>query len=478
MEIKHKQQQEIPESAPAIFVLEDAKSLPENFPKDQKEYILRKIKDKEHPITVNLLDTMKFVQLARKKNTVFRLKETYRKDACKIASSVNKNKLKEVYITDYTDSPGLFEAFLEGFLLSNYQFLNYKTNKKKHPHTVNKVNIVSNNYSSKQLAELQYLIEGVFFARDLTNHPVSYLSAEKLAEEIEKSGKSAGFNVEIFEKKRIEALRMGGLLAVNKGSFDPPTFTVMEWKPENAVNEKPYVLVGKGVVFDTGGMSLKPTSGSMDSMKCDMSGAAVVAGAMFAIAKNRLPVHVVGLVPATDNRPGNRAYVPQDVVTMHNGMTVEVMNTDAEGRMILADALSYADKYNPGLIIELSTLTGSAHAAIGHYGMVGMGTAGRNIFNKLVQSGENTYERVVEFPFWDEYDELIKSDVADMKNIGGRYAGAITAGKFLAQFTKHPFIHLDIAGPAFLDKKDSYRGTGGTGTGVRLLYDFLKNRSL
>ncbi len=212
-------------------------------------------------------------------------------------------------------------------------------------------------------------------------------------------------------------------------------------------------------------------------MKCDMGGAAAVIGTMMALSKNNLPVHVIGLIPATDNRPGENAFVPGDILTMHNGMTVEVLNTDAEGRLILADALSYANKYEPELVIDLATLTGAAAVAIGEYGTVCMGTADDITFDQLERAGFATHERVVKFPFWSDYDELIKSDVADIKNIGSREGGAITAGKFLSNFVEYPWIHMDIAGPAFLLKESSYRGKGGTGVGVRVLYQFFKSLS-
>ena len=269
---------------------------------------------------------------------------------------------------------------------------------------------------------------------------------------------------------------MGGLLAVNQGSPQPPTFSIMEWKPANAVNKKPIVLVGKGVVYDTGGMSLKPTPNSMDYMKCDMGGGAAVAGAIYAIAAAKLPVHVVALVPATDNRPDGDAYVPGDVITMMGGKTVEVLNTDAEGRLILADALHYAKRYQPELVLEFSTLTGAAAAAIGPQGIVCMGTVDEHTRSALHQAGNTVYERLAEFPFWEEYDELIKSDVADIKNVGGPAAGAITAGRFLNHFVDYPYMHFDIAGPAFSKSADSYRGRNGTGVGVRLLFEYVKQR--
>ena len=270
---------------------------------------------------------------------------------------------------------------------------------------------------------------------------------------------------------------MGGLLGVNRGSPDPPTFNILEWKPKNAVNKAPIVLVGKGVVYDTGGLSLKPTPHSMDYMKCDMAGAAAVAGALYAVAKRKLPLHVVGLIPATDNRPGGRAYVPGDVLRMHNGLTVEVMNTDAEGRLIMADALSFGERYKPELVLDAATLTGAAARAIGTQGVVAMGTAPEKEFKALEEAGMAVHERVARFPFWDEYDKELDSDIADLKNLGGDLAGAITAGKFLARFTTRPYIHLDIAGPAFLHKPEPWKPRGGTGVGVRLFYRFLAQRA-
>jgi leucyl aminopeptidase len=323
--------------------------------------------------------------------------------------------------------------------------------------------------------DLNAVLQATIIARNLVNEPANFLTATQLGKEFRKMGREAGFNVEVLNKSKITSLKMGGLLAVNLGSIEPPTFSIMEYKPAKAKNKKPVILVGKGVVYDTGGVSLKPTANSMDMMKCDMAGSAAVAGAMYAIAKAKLPVHVIALVPATDNRPGENAYVPGDVITMYNGMTVEMLNADAEGRMILADALAYAKKYNPELVMDFATLTGAAVAAIGTSGIVAMGTADENTKNKIKASGEKTFERIAEMPFWDDYDELIKSDIADMKNLGGPYAGAITAGKFLARYIDYPWMHFDIAGPAFLTARDSYRIKGGTGVGVRLLFDYFKN---
>lgn len=404
--------------------------------------------------------------------------EEARKAGHALHAALNELEVTAVGLHNVKVSPEESLAFAEGLALSNYQFLKYLSKADELQYSLRELGIQDPVLSDQQVTRLNHVLEGVYQARDLVNEPLSYLTAEQLASEFERMGKEGGFDVEVFNKKKIESLKMGGLLAVNLGSVDPPTFTVMTWKPDHAINKKPLVLVGKGVVYDTGGMSLKPTLDSMDYMKCDMGGAAAVGGAMLAAALNQLPLWIIALVPATDNRVDGNAYVPGDVITMYNGSTVEVLNTDAEGRLILADALSYAKKFDPELVIELSTLTGSAHAAIDKYGIVGMGNAGREVMENLKESGEYTCERIAEFPFWDEYKEQLKSDVADLKNIGGRYGGAITAGKFLEHFTDYPYIHLDIAGPSFNKMPFNYRGKGGSGVGVRVLHHYFLSRSM
>ncbi|MBE9511462.1 MAG: leucyl aminopeptidase [Bacteroidetes bacterium] len=371
--------------------------------------------------------------------------------------------------------PGLLLAFTEGLVLGNYCFLKYFGDKAEKKHPLENILIVSDKLDKQEIDVLKTLNEAVYFVRDMVNEPLSFMNAVQFSETVKQLGILGGFSVEVFNKKKIESLKMGGLLGVNRGSIDPPTFTVMEWMPDNAVNKNPLVLVGKGVVFDTGGLSLKPTQNSMDYMKSDMSGAAAVAGVMYAVARSEIPVKVVGLLPATDNRPDGNAVAPGDVITMYNGMSVEVLNTDAEGRLILADAISYAGKYKPGLIIDIATLTGSAALAIGRFGIVGMGNAESRYMKSLIHSGNYVHERIVEFPFWEEYDKLLESNIADLKNIAERDAGAITAGKFLEKFTGYPLIHLDIAGSAFLKKANSYQGKGATAIGVRLLFDFIRN---
>ena len=309
----------------------------------------------------------------------------------------------------------------------------------------------------------------------MVNEPLNYLTATQLSKEIAALGKEAGFKVTILQKAQIEKEKMGGILSVNRGSIDPPTFTIMEYVPQKAINKKPIVLVGKGVVYDTGGLSLKPTPASMDRMKSDMSGAALVSGAMYALAKMQLPLHVVALVPATDNRPGENAYVPGDIITMYSGTTVEVLNTDAEGRLLLADALHWAKRYKPELVMDFATLTGAASVAVGEHGIVCMGTADEATKQAFRESGFRQYERLVEYPLWDEYGDLIKSDAADLKNVGGPSGGAITAGKFLEHFTDYPWMHFDIAGVSFSLAKKGYIPSGGTAYGLRMVLDFLLN---
>lgn len=446
--------------------------------KKQLDFVQERFASGKETAQINLLDHHLFVRKLKPNDAAFHTSlEEARTAAHIIFASIKELDLERLVIVNGGVSPEESIAFAEGLALTNYQFLKYKTGDFKKVNALVEIGLFDSGLTEDHVLKLENLVKGVYLTRDLVNEPLSYLTAPQLAAEIEKMGQEAGFAVEVFNKKKIESLKMGGLLAVNKGSIDPPTFTVMTYKPANAINKDPIVLVGKGVVYDTGGLSLKPTHDSMDYMKCDMGGAAAVAGAIYAVAKNELPLWIIGLIPATDNRPDGNAYVPGDVVTMYDGTTVEVLNTDAEGRMILADALSYAKQYKPEVVIELSTLTGSAHMAIDKYGIVGMGNADREIMDKLKESGDYAAERIAEFPFWDEYKEQLKSEIADLKNIGGRYGGAITAGKFLEHFTDYPYIHLDIAGPSYNKVAYNYRGKGGSGVGVRILYHFLLNRT-
>lgn len=443
---------------------------------DEKDYLKTQLENTKNLIILNRFKYRVYLQIidTEKKN----LPEWIRSEGANYRNGFNWNQIEEIQLTAIDCTHEEIFAFAEGIVLSHYQFLKYFGDKEKKQNSLKNLHIDTSVFDQKQRQILQVVTKALYKTRDLVNEPLSGLNAERLAAEIEAMGKESGFSTEILSKKKIESLKMGGLLAVNKGSIDPPSFTILEFKHEKAVNSKPYVLVGKGVVYDTGGLSLKPTADSMDYMKSDMAGAAAVAGTMYALAAAGIPVHVIGLVPATDNRPDGNAYVPGDVITMYDGTTVEVLNTDAEGRMILADALSWAKQYKPELVIDLATLTGSAWMAVGTQGLVAMGNADQDTMNKLKEAGSNCHERIAEFPFWDDYKDMLKSDIADLKNIGGRAAGAITAGKFLEHFTDYPYIHLDIAGPSYLKKNESYKPKGGSGVGVRLLFEFFSNITL
>ncbi len=459
----------------SIYIVNDYNQLPLSefleselkFVKFQKENLEKEL------ILLPKLDQLIIVQFFKNEGAQYTLQEKCRKAGDRITKLLNEHKINTVQLVDVCDNKIAAYSLAEGMALANYQFIKYKTEQKIH--SLAEICIDSKQIKKLQFEHLNILIDAVYKCRDLVNEPLTYLDAVTFSEIITEMAINAGVKVDVFNKTKIESLKMGGLLAVNRGSIDPPTFSVMEWKPKGHTNSKPYVFVGKGVVYDTGGLNIKPGDSMLD-MKCDMGGAAAVVCAIYAIANANLPIHVVGLIPSTDNRPDGNAYVPGDIITMFTGKTVEIMNTDAEGRLILADALGYASKYNPELVIDLATLTGAASRAIGPYGIVAMHAHAEAEFEQLKFSGLNVYERLAEFPFWDEYAELIKSDVADIKNLGGSEAGMITAGKFLQEFTNYPFIHLDIAGPVFLSKKDSYRGKAATGVGVRLLFDFILNK--
>ncbi len=371
------------------------------------------------------------------------------------------------------------QSLVEGFMMASYRFLRYKTDTTVYTGADRLVlHVADQEKGSRRGVERGRVVaEAVMSARDLVNLSPDEKTATALARAIEKSAKKHGFNASVWNKALIEEEGMGGLLAVNRGSVEPPTFTVLEWRPDNASNEWPVVLVGKGIVFDTGGLSLKSTKDSMDQMKADMAGAAAVIGAFEAIARLELPLYVVGLIPATDNRPGENAYVPGDVIRMHSGKTVEVLNTDAEGRLILADALSYARTYKPALVLDLATLTGAQVIALGSdvaAVMTNDRTGADERIEAIEAAGRRSGDLVHRMPMFEHYGKQIESDVADIKNVGGREAGTITAAKFLEHFVDYPWIHVDIAGPSFISTEKPYRSKGGTGFGVRLLVDFLR----
>ena len=443
---------------------------------DETDYVKAQIEAKSESIALNRNGRWIFVQPIDLTIAANKEKEKMRRNANKLHSFVTQQKIQVLTIVDTAGNGALICAFAEGMALSNYQFLKYVGKKTEKQHSLTELNIVSPSVKPDEIDCLNIILTAVYKTRDLVNEPANVLTAVQLASEIKEMGKDAGFDVTVFDKTTIENMKMGGLLAVNKGSTEAPVFSILEWKPSDAKNQRPVILAGKGITFDTGGHHLK-TGNYMDDMKDDMAGAATVAAVIYAVAKARLPLYVVGLIPSTDNRISPDAFSPGDIITMYDGTTVEIASTDAEGRLILADALAYAKKYDPELVVDVATLTGAARRAVGDQGLAAMGNASSETMERLKDCGESVHERIVEFPLWEEYAECLKSDIADLKNVGDEYAGMITAGKFLEHFTDYPYIHLDVC-PAFAKKADSYRGKGGTGFGVRLLFEFLKGESL
>lgn len=462
-------------SSTRVYLIEDNKYIPKDIlSKQELDYVISKLDNDISQAFVNKYDK-KFYFVKIKLDNSNKTQEKIRQEGANILLNINRDKCNKIDVIDLSVNEVFAISFAEGMALANYQFLKYFKDAESKKNSLSEINIVSKTLKKQSVIELNAGVEGNFWAKDLVNEPLSFLTATELSNQIINKTKPLGVKVEVLDQVKIETLKMGGLLAVNKGSLDPATFTILEWKPENTRNNNPIVLVGKGIVYDTGGLSLKPTANSMDFMKSDMGGAAAMVGTIYAIAKANIPVHVICLIPATDNRPSGNAYAPGDIVKMHNDLTVEVLNTDAEGRMILADALSYAKKYNPELVLDAATLTGAAVAALGSEASAMMGTATEDIKEKLKVAGYKTHERVVEFPFFDEYNEYLKSDIADLKNIGGPLAGTITAGKFLENFTDYPWIHIDIAPTAWSKTKKHYIPKGATASGVRLFFEFIKN---
>ncbi|CAG0904347.1 unnamed protein product, partial [Darwinula stevensoni] len=357
-------------------------------------------------------------------------KEKLRIDACKIHQQLANLKIKNISINVINKIEIKFiKAFVEGFELSQYQFDKYKKQKNEEITLFAPNNLLPKNI----LQEIKSIIDAVKITKDLVNEPHNFLNTIQFSNELNKIFQNTTVKHTFWNQAKIQKEKMGGILAVNQGSIAPAYFHILEYKPTQSKNTKPIVFVGKGVMYDTGGLSIKPTPNSMDLMKCDMAGAATVVGAIHAMAKMNLPFHIVGLIPSVENKVSVSAICPGDIITMYDGTTVEVMNTDAEGRLILADALHYAKRLEPELVIDLATLTGAAIRAVGKEAGVAMSTADKKTNKKLEKAGYKTAERLVYFPLWKEYKEYIKSDIAELKNIGGADAGSITAEENLQQ---------------------------------------------
>ena len=373
------------------------------------------------------------------------------------------------------------QAMVEGAILGSYQFTVYRSE------TAQWQDVGGMNILIPKKGQLRQVTEGVrrgiataeatVFVRDLCNHPSNILTPTRVASEAKAVARAEGITITILERKEIERLGMGALLGVARGSQEPPKFIILEYNGAKKKDERPVVLVGKTITFDTGGISLKPAE-NMEHMKADMTGGAEVLASIRAAARLKLPLRLVSILPVAENMPGGRAMKPGDIVTTLSGKTVEVQNTDAEGRLILADGLAYAMRYKPAALIDIATLTGACVVALGQFA-IGMFGKDRVLKEQVRKSGQKAGERVWEMPLWEEYFEQLKSDVADMRNIGGRGGGMITAALFLSKFVGDcPWVHLDIASTDWSERERAYIPKGPTATGTRLLIQYLIDRSL
>jgi len=370
------------------------------------------------------------------------------------------------------------QATVEGVTLAAYRFDRYRTEKREElPPGIKEVSLLVD--TQKDLREVEAGVEtalgicrGVMLARDLVNEPGNVKAPEFLAAQARTVAAEAGFKCTVLDQKALEKEGCGALLGVAQGSIREPRLIVLEYEGGNH-DARPIALIGKGVVFDAGGISLKPAE-KMDEMKMDMAGGAAVLGTLLAAALLKLPVNLVGIIPAVENLPSGSAIRPGDILTSLSGRTIEVLNTDAEGRLILADALTYAKRFNPRVVIDLATLTGACIIALGHHATAVLGNH-TGLVRQLLHAGEKSGERLWQLPLWDDYGAQIKSEIADLKNTGGRPAGTITAAAFLQRFAEDfTWAHLDIAGTAWEEKGRHYLPKGGTGVGVRLLIHYLR----
>ncbi len=394
--------------------------------------------------------------------------------------SLNSAAAKElaVSIPEYCDFSELFDSeeyfsqsFIEGVLLGNYDFSVYKSKKKRTP-KLNAVFVGSNLKLLKSAAvKAEKTIEAVCFAKDLVNEPAITLTPREFVRRVKKNFTDTSVKVKTMNEAALKRNKMNAILSVGRGSDNPPILLVLEYKPARA--KETIALVGKGITYDSGGLSIKPTDGMLE-MKGDMAGAAAVVGTFFAADKLKIGKALIGVIPLAENLINGSSYKPGDIVSTASGKTIEVKNTDAEGRIVLADALEYACKFKPNAVIDFATLTGACVVALGEFA-AGMFTKDRTLAGKLKRAGDKTYEILWELPFMDAYKKLLKSDIADISNIGSRWGGAITAAKFLENFMEKdiPYVHLDIAGPALKHELTSYTKKWATGFGVRLMSDFL-----
>lgn len=375
------------------------------------------------------------------------------------------------------DREDMVQSVCEGLLLAAYRFDQYLSldDSKSTPILEGQLLVDSSSQLEKANQKLdiaESICNGACLARTLVNEPGNTKSPEFLADQAQAMAKKSGIKCTILKPAQLEKEGFGALLGVAQGSTRGARLILLEYQGADK-KQQPIVLVGKGVVFDAGGISLKSAE-KMDEMKMDMAGGAAVIGTLQAAANLKLPINLVGIVPAVENLPSGTAYRPGDILTSLSGKTIEVLNTDAEGRLILADALTYASRFNPRVVIDLATLTGAVIVALGNHASAVLGNNDK-LIRQLLAAGERSGERLWQLPLWDDYDQQIKSKVADVKNTGGRPAGTITAAAFLKTFAKdYTWAHLDIAGTAWQDKEEGYFSFGGSGVGVRLLVEYLR----
>ena len=371
------------------------------------------------------------------------------------------------------------QAVAEGSLLGFYQYTPYKTVGREDLKEMEQLTIVADEKDfsliESAIKKAQIIAQAVYFARDLISAPSNEMTPTIMAQKAQEIVHKKNVSCRVLNKAKMKEMGMNALLAVAAGSNEEPKFIILEYTGGKK-NAAPIVLVGKGLTFDSGGISIKPAE-KMDEMKTDMSGGAAVMGVIMAVADLQLPLNIVALVPATENMPGGSACKPGDIVKSYSGKTIEVLNTDAEGRLILADALAYASEFKPAVVVDVATLTGACVIALGD-DVIGMLGTDDKLKNEINGAAKTTGELVWELPLWESYHELIKSDIADYKNSSGRAAGTITAAAFLSKFAgDSPWVHLDIAGPAWTTKDKTYIPKGASGVTVRLLVEFLRNRA-
>ena len=379
------------------------------------------------------------------------------------------------YLLPNMDADATALAVADAMAQSDYKYDAYITPKKDEKKIAISATVIAPEADAKKLnVRAKAIAEAVRTVRDLANAPSNVMTPRRLAERAEEVCAEVGVKCTVYGRREIERMKMGGLIAVNRGSIEEPRFVVMEYTPRKA--KQHVALVGKGITFDSGGISIKPAE-KMEEMKFDMCGAAAVIGIMEAAAKLDVPVKLTGIFAATDNLPSGSAYKPGEIITMMNGKTVEVVNTDAEGRMILGDALHYASQLKPDHLLDYATLTGACVVALGSE-TAGLFSNNDELARMLIESGERTGDRVWRLPAWDEYKEQIRSEWADMKNSGGRWGGAITAAVFLKEFVDCPsWAHLDIAGTAYAESETAREARGATAAGLRVTIDFLQSLS-